>query len=103
MKVFLYLSFHIITFESSHVEIEIFWSSQHIFEFNLDHMISNNTNCEMQHEYWTMHNLHKKFHETFDSISSKKLSKYDEWTKTQKFPHVTTMIRSFHKLSKHYE
>jgi len=51
MKVFLYLSFHIITFESSHVEIEIFWSSQHIFEFNLDHMISNNTNCEMQHEY----------------------------------------------------
>jgi hypothetical protein len=43
MKVFLYLPFHIITFESSHVEIEFFGSSQHIFEFNLDHMILNKT------------------------------------------------------------
>jgi hypothetical protein len=44
MKIFSYLPFHIITFESSHVEIQYFLSSQHIFEFNLDHMILNKTN-----------------------------------------------------------
>jgi hypothetical protein len=43
MKVLLYLRFHIITFESSHVEIEYFLSSQHIFEFNLNHIILNKT------------------------------------------------------------
>jgi hypothetical protein len=43
MKVFLYLPFHIITFESSNVEIESFWSSQRIFELNLGQIILNKT------------------------------------------------------------